>query len=90
MPGTREPLPATTVSIEVDGVVVRLAMLLDGSCIVGGLIPLARYELRLEDEAAEIVEVATADDGTFSVLEPPAGPLRIYIDANRRPEWIER
>ena len=86
----REPTPANIGRIEVDGVVVQLAMLVDGTCIVGGLIPYARYELRLENEQGEMMAVVTADDGTFEVTDPPQGRLRVHIDADRRSEWIER
>ena len=85
-----EPPSARIARIEVDGVVVQLAMLLDGSCIAGGLIPYARYELRLENENDEQVAITTADDGTFVVSDPPEGRLRIHIDAARRSHWIER
>lgn len=75
----------------VDGVVVQLAMLDDGSCIVGGLIPpYARYELQLENERGERMTVKTAIDGTFCVVDPPQGRLRIHIDADRRSGFIER
>ena len=86
----RQPLPARNERIEVDGVVLQLSMLLDGSCLVGGLIPYARYELELESEAGECIVITTADDETFVLSDPPAGILRFRIDATRCTPWIER
>ena len=63
---------------------------LDGSCIAGGLIPYARYELRLDNESGEQMAITTADDGTFVVPDPPTGRLRILVDAARCSHWIER
>ena len=85
-----EPKPGKAVRIEVDDVVVQLAKLLDGSCIAGGLVPGARYQVRLENEAGEATEIVTANDGTFVVSDPPTGRLRVYVDAERRSGWVER